>query len=347
MKKNFFYVFTALFVIAISFTVCKKGDAGDDGKSIISGAGIPSTATGRVGDLFLDTVGHVLWGPKNQINWGAGVALVGPNGIPGRTVLSGSGAPVLALGINGDFYIDVTNKAIFGPKTAIGWGAPTNLVGPTGLQGPTGPQGATGPQGIQGPTGLQGPQGLIGPAGATGATGAAGTPAQVIYSPWITSPYNSRDTTVDGTCLRMRHIDAPSLSATILNQGLMITYMRVGSIGPYALPYTSDAGGATNTVNCIYNQQKILLYRHTFNTCRFNSGIAEAYPGQPVLVNLPQSLEYRYVLIPGLLAGGRVNALNGSKEMDLTHVILPGQTQSMNLHNISYATVCSMLGIPQ
>jgi hypothetical protein len=158
--------------------------------------------------------------------------------------------------------------------------------------------GATGPAGAGGATGPAGPAGPIGPGGATGST-------NVIYSNWITSPYSSRDTTVDGTCLRIRHLDAPSLSTLILDRGTMITYMRVGSIGPYALPYTSDAGGATNTVNCIYNQQKIFVYRHTFNTCRFNSGIAPAFPGQPVLVNLPQSLEYRYILIPGAIAGGR------------------------------------------
>jgi hypothetical protein len=158
--------------------------------------------------------------------------------------------------------------------------------------------GATGPAGANGATGPAGPAGPIGPGGATGS-------ANVIYSNWITSPYSSRDTTVDGTCLRIRHLDAPSLSAAILDKGTMITYMRVGSIGPYALPYTSDAGGATNTVNCIYNQQKIFVYRHTFNTCRFNSGIAPAFPGQPVLVNLPQSLEYRYILIPGAVSGGR------------------------------------------
>lgn len=161
-------------------------------------------------------------------------------------------------------------------------------------------KGDTGPTGPQGPTGLQGIQGNTGP------QGSAGTPAQVIYSNWVTSPYNSRDTTIDVTCLRLRHLDAPSLTSAMLNQGVQITYMRVGSIGPYMLPYTSDAGGATNTVNCIYNFQKIFVYRHTFNTCRFNSGIAEAYPGQPVLVNLPQSLEYRYVLIPGLISGGRL-----------------------------------------
>lgn len=118
----------------------------------------------------------------------------------------------------------------------------------------------------------------------------------VFSSAWVTSPYNSRDTVVDGTCLRLRHIDAPEITSYILNNKLITVYFRVGSIGPYQLPYMSDAGGATNSINCIFQTGKILLYRHTFNTCRFNSGIAESYPGQPVLVNLPQSLEYRYVI---------------------------------------------------
>jgi hypothetical protein len=137
------------------------------------------------------------------------------------------------------------------------------------------------------------------------APAAAGGSA-VIYSSWITSPYNSRDTTVDGTCLRLRHIDAPSLSNTVLSQGLVTIYFRIGSIGPYQLPYISDAGAATNQINAIFNLQKIFVYRHTYNTCRFNSGIPESYPGQPVLINLPQSLEYRYVIIAGTQAGGRM-----------------------------------------
>jgi hypothetical protein len=118
----------------------------------------------------------------------------------------------------------------------------------------------------------------------------------IFSSSWVTSPYNSRDTVVDGTCLRVRHIDALEITSYILSNKLITVYFRVGSIGPYQLPYTSDAGGATNTINCIFQVGKILLYRHTYNTCRFNSGIAESYPGQPVLVNLPQSLEYRYVI---------------------------------------------------
>ncbi len=319
MKKNLFLMLLLSVVLTLSLSNCQKdkglpGDPGQDGNTLLAGSGIPSFALGKKGDFYVDTIGKVMWGPKNNSNWGAGMALVGPTGLPGKTVLSGTGAPATSLGAVGDYYMDIAAKNIYGPKTAGGWGAAVSLIGATGA------------------------------AGATGATGTAGTPAQVIYSPWITSPYNSRDTTVDGTCLRVRHLDAPSLSATIINQGIMITYMRVGSIGPYALPYTSDAGGATNTVNCIYNQQKIIVYRHTFNTCRFTSASAPAFPGQPVLVNLPQSLEYRYVLIPGLIGGGRstIGAQGG-----LQHVILPGQTDPVDLTTMPYAQVCNLLGITQ
>ena len=179
---------------------------------------------------------------------------------------------------------------------------PEGPVGGTGAQGPTG---ATGPTG---PTGPIGPTGPAGPTGPTGPQGPAGT-ANVIYSAWITSPYASRDTTIDGTCHRVRHLDAPSLSPNILNQGVMITYFRISSIGPYLLPYTSDAGGATNQIEAIYAVQKILGTRKTFGSCRFSA----ADPGTaPVLINLPQSLEYRYILIPGVVSGGRSATIGGT-----------------------------------
>jgi hypothetical protein len=315
MKQNFLSSVLLLSVVVLTLSFCKKGDPGDpgrDGNTILSGSGIPAFAVGKVGDFFIDTVGKVLWGPKNSSSWGAGRALVGPQGLPGKTVLNGSGVPAAALGAVGDFYIDVTAKTIYGPKTGGGWGAATSLIGPTGAQGI---------QGIQ---------------------GNPGTPAQVIYSPWINSPYASRDTSIDGTCLRLRHLDAPSLSNAILNQGVMITYMRVGSIGPYQLPYTSDAGGATNMINCIYRLEKIFVYRHTFNTCRYNSGVPESFPGQPVMVNLPQSLEYRYILIPGLIPGGR---MAGGRAVDLHNITLPGQSQPVDITTMSYEKVCGLLGI--
>lgn len=184
-------------------------------------------------------------------------------------------------------------------------------------------KGDTGPAGAAGPLGPQGPIGPTGPAGS----------ANVIYSAWITSPYASRDTTIDGTCLKLRHLDAPKLTATILNQGTMITYFRIGSIGPYQLPYIADAGGATNQVNCIYNVGKIFVFRHTFNTCRFTSAVTATYTGQPVMINLPQSIEYRYILIPGAESGRDVN----------------GQTHNYSaeqLAGMSYEKVLELFNIP-
>jgi hypothetical protein len=167
--------------------------------------------------------------------------------------------------------------------------------------------------------------------GATGPQGNTGS-ANVIYSAWATSPTPSRDTTIDGTCLRIRHLSAPSLDTAILNKGLIITYLRVGSIGPYQLPYISDAGGATNEINCIYNFKKIFIYRHTFGSCRFTS----ASPGtEPVLVNLPQSLEYRYVIVPGAIAGGRL-LQSDSKSYDINA-----------LKQMSYEKLILNLGIPR
>jgi hypothetical protein len=54
----------------------------------------------------------------------------GPIGPPSsNTILNGSGPPSAALGINGDFYIDNVAHAIYGPKTAGAWGAPTSMAG--------------------------------------------------------------------------------------------------------------------------------------------------------------------------------------------------------------------------
>ncbi len=79
-------------------------------------------------------------------------------------------------------------------------------------------------------------------------------------------------------------------------------YFRYTSSSSYKLPYVSEAGGTTSQINCIFALQKIFVYRHTFGSCRFTS----ADPGtQPVMINLPQTLEYRYILIPGLVSGGR------------------------------------------
>lgn len=112
----------------------------------------------------------------------------------GVMVRTGDGAPGGEIGINGDFYIDITNKRIYGPKALGAWGEGVPLAGEkgdtgdTGPAGPQGPQGIQGLQGVQGPTGpqglqgIQGETGLTGDTGPTGATGADGADGRTVLS---------------------------------------------------------------------------------------------------------------------------------------------------------------------
>jgi hypothetical protein len=68
-------------------------------------------------------------GPKGDAGPRGGT---GAPGAAGKTLLNGAGAPSGTAGSNGDFFIDTTAHAIYGPKTAGGWGSPTSLVGPAG-----------------------------------------------------------------------------------------------------------------------------------------------------------------------------------------------------------------------
>ena len=105
-----------------------------------------------------------------------------------NTILNGHGAPSSAIGIEGDFYIDVTTLSFYGPKGPLRWPTPlsikgtdgksgTSASGTTGAQGSPGSPGSPGTQGtqgVQGEMGATGPQGIQGPAGAKGAQGDAG-----------------------------------------------------------------------------------------------------------------------------------------------------------------------------
>ena len=99
-------------------------------------------------------------------------------GTTGNTIRSGAGAPLSTQGVVGDFWIDTTNRVIYGPKISSGWPLlGTAMIGAQGAKGDAGVSGATGPQGQQGvagATGTQGATGAAGTAGAPGTTGAAG-----------------------------------------------------------------------------------------------------------------------------------------------------------------------------
>ena len=71
--------------------------------------------------------------PATEISWNQ----TGPGG---ATILSGTGAPGIGVGLAGDYYIETSNHKIFGAAARVCtqlpcrtlWGAGTSLVGPAG-----------------------------------------------------------------------------------------------------------------------------------------------------------------------------------------------------------------------
>ena len=203
---------------------------------------------------------------------------------------------------------------------------PEGPAGATGAQGPTGPGGATGPAGPTGP---------VGPAGPTGATGPQGPPgtANVIYSAWLA--VSSHSALLDsafadfGLCKRF-YRSAPSVSAAILDNGLVLSYWRVGGAGGaiYAnLPYQFPVGAQTYYLGALPVATngpnpggKIIFF-----TSIFGAGAGWVPNG---------TAETRYVVIPGVVGGGRTAGVGGTN-------YTPDQVKAM-----SYEQVCNLFSIP-
>jgi hypothetical protein len=64
----------------------------------------------------------------------------------GTILYIGNVLPTLSIGAVGDYYLDVANGFVYGPKTSLSWGRGTTLKGPTGATGATGAPGTAGSQ---------------------------------------------------------------------------------------------------------------------------------------------------------------------------------------------------------
>ena len=141
------------------------GPTGPESVQWLYGSGAPSAGIGRSNDFYLDTTNGVLYGPKASGSWGAGLQLAtgqrgptgatgaagaagssitgpsgavgatGATGAAGRSLLAVAGAPVNAIGANGDLAWDITNRVVYGPKANGTWPSGTSVVGPTGPTG--------------------------------------------------------------------------------------------------------------------------------------------------------------------------------------------------------------------
>ncbi|WP_343567376.1 hypothetical protein [Sphingobacterium sp.] len=107
---------------------------GRDGNTILSGKGIPSLTIGANGDFYLNLSNGDLYGPKTSGSWGVPFNLKGPTGstgAAGATILSGQVAPTISIGRVGDFYLNLKELTLYGPKTENSWGSPVSLKSDT------------------------------------------------------------------------------------------------------------------------------------------------------------------------------------------------------------------------
>ena len=90
-----------------------NGTNGSNGTKIYAGTGVPAPALGAIGDFYMDTVTHNLYGPKLTAGWGLAIALQGATGTANVQYTpwftsTGWSAVSNGFGININFY----NKAV-------------------------------------------------------------------------------------------------------------------------------------------------------------------------------------------------------------------------------------------
>lgn len=163
--------------------------------------------------------------------------------------------------------------------------------GPAGATGAQGPAGATGGVGATGATGATGAQGPVGPAGPQGPAGTA----NVIYSAWFTLTGWHDSTLADQGLSKIDYKDAPGITSAVVNNGVVLSYVAPSATSgyAYALPWTVTAVTPNNlVVSYIPTVGRMIYLNKPLNST--STGIVPS-----------ATYVYRYVIIPGGVAGGR------------------------------------------
>jgi hypothetical protein len=152
----------------------------------------------------------------------------------------------------------------------------------------------------------------------------------VIYSSWFTPAANGGwvDTTINGVLSQKKfNKSAPGVTLSVLNTGVVISYVKLNPDGiggtttsirqlPYASPGSANEFFPLHYVGSITYAE-----------------VSTANPGVAVTAS-NSLLEFRYVIIPGGISGGKSAGVGGTNYT------------AEQLHNMSYEKVCEIFKIP-
>lgn len=194
-----------------------------------------------------------------------------------------------------------------------------------------GPEGPAGASGAQGPAGVQGPQGPAGPAGPQGPQGTT----NVTYSSWYTTV--TGDWVATGTPPYWDNYrynrTAPGVTQAIIDNGIVLAYMKnwlYDSDGSGAVPLKSPTTVQLPYVGDVFWGDFWDYAIPAVGTIRFMYKSNAAW-GPAAL----PGISYRYVIIPGSVAGGRnANGVNTYEGFTADQLKAMSYSQVMTLFNI-------------
>jgi hypothetical protein len=221
---------------------------------VLAGPAPPTGGVGNVGDIFLDTVGKTLYGPKTATGWAAtgidlsqgplgptgslgptGPGVTGPTGSQGAVAFAATGPTAPALTDTGSVWLDTSNGRYF-----VRYESQFIEIGVQGEAGPTGPGGVTGPS-VTGPTGAE--SNVTGPTGPTGPTGEGSTgpegPASTVTGP----------TGLGGTFADAQEINNQTADYTLVlaDAGRLVTMNAATGTLTVTIPANSSVAFPTGT----------------------------------------------------------------------------------------------------
>ena len=112
--------------LTATVTSCKKQTIEErtevqEGSDIRRGQVPPNNDEGKVGDYYINETTYEIYGPKTAQGWGVAVKFGSAHNESSK-IRSGAGAPSPNEGYEGDWYIDLANRKLYGPRTRNLWG---------------------------------------------------------------------------------------------------------------------------------------------------------------------------------------------------------------------------------